>query len=325
MLGLSHTIEAVSTPYETAGLRSWNGTILSTPDVEHLQRTLGVVCIVMHRAELHQALLSAIDADRVHFGACCTGFTQDESGVSVEFANGRRARGDVLIGADGLHSVIRAAIHGSKPPSYAGYTAWRAVVPFDTRQVLASESWGFGARFGQVPMSGNRVYWFATQNVAEGERLSSEKARLRDLFRGWHAPVEALIEAADESAILRNDIYDRPALANWGSGRATLLGDAAHPMTPNLGQGACQALEDAVVLARCLQETSDVARGLRSYESRRVRRANALVEQSRQVGRIGQVENRVAVWMRNALLRCVTPRMQAKQLGRVIGYRLNGR
>jgi 2-polyprenyl-6-methoxyphenol hydroxylase-like FAD-dependent oxidoreductase len=325
LLGLSHAIEAVSTPYETAGLRSWRGRILSAPDVDYLQQAFGVVCVVIHRAELHEALLGAIETERVHFAARCTGFVQDENGVIAEFADGRRVRGDVLIGADGLHSVVRAAIHGSDSPTYAGYTAWRAVVSFDTRRVQASESWGYGTRFGQVPMSGNRVYWFATQNVAEGERRPSEKARLRELFDGWHAPVEALIEATDQSAILRNDIYDRPALEHWSVGRVTLLGDAAHPMTPNLGQGACQALEDAVALAQCVAETSDVFDALRSYESRRVPRANALVERSRQVGRIGQVENRAAVWVRNALLRCVTPRMQAKQLARVIGYRINGR
>lgn len=320
VLGLSAEIAAVSTPYETAGLRSCTGTILSSLPAADLERTFGVVCIVMHRAELHEALLRTLGRERVHFGARCTGFSQDESGVWAAFADGSRVRGDFLIGADGLHSVVRAAIHGARAPVYAGYTAWRAVVRFDVRQVEASESWGRGTRFGQVPMSGNRVYWFATQNIREGERLPSEKSRVRELFRGWHAPIEALIESTDETAILRNDIYDRPTLRRWSLGRATLLGDAAHPMTPNLGQGACQALEDAVVLARCLTADSDVTSALRSYESRRIRRVNALVKQSRMVGQLGQLENPLAAGIRNALLRCVSPRMQARHVGRIIAY-----
>ncbi len=322
VLGLSKTIETGSTPYEAAGLRSWDGRILSALPAADLQRTFGIVCIIMHRAELHTALLQKLGTERVHFGARCTGFLQNGSEVWAEFDDGVRARGDLLIGADGLHSVIRAAIHGPSPPVYAGYTAWRAVVTFDTRQVKASESWGYGARFGQVPMSGNRVYWFATQNVNEGERLPREKSRLHELFRGWHEPIEALIDHTDDSAILRNDIYDRPALGRWGAGCVTLLGDAAHPMTPNLGQGACQALEDAVVLAQCIQVQPDIASALRSYEFQRIPRVNALVKQSRRVGRIGQMESRFAVGIRNALLRCVSPRLQAHQLGRVIAHQV---
>jgi 2-polyprenyl-6-methoxyphenol hydroxylase-like FAD-dependent oxidoreductase len=247
---------------------------------------------------------------------------EDPDGARAEFAEGSVARGDVVVGADGLHSVVRAGLHGPAPPAYSGYTAWRAVVPFDTRRVQGSETWGAGARFGMVPMSGNRVYWFATKNVLEGERQGDEKAGLHDLFRGWHDPIGALIDAADPAWILRNDIYDRPVLDRWGRGRVTLLGDAAHPMTPNLGQGACQALEDAVVLARCLQDQPEVATALRAYETQRIPRANALVHRSRQVGRIGQVERRAAVWLRNTMVGLVSPRLQAKQLEAMIGYKV---
>ena len=321
-LGLSSVVDAVSTPYSTAGLRSWNGEVLSAFPAADLQQRFGVFCIIMHRAELQTMLLDAFGRPRVHFGARCTGFGQDASGVWAELDGRAHARGDFLVGADGLYSVVRSAIHGSSPPVYAGYTAWRAIVRFDTEQVKASESWGRGARFGQVPMSGSRVYWFATQNVREGERLPEEKTRLRHLFRGWHEPIEALVEQTDESAILRNDIYDRPPLRRWGVGRVTLLGDAAHPMTPNLGQGACQALEDAVALAQAVAEGPDILSALRSYEARRIPRVNRLVKQSRRVGRIGQLENPLAIGVRDALLRTMSPRVQANQLARVIEYQV---
>jgi 2-polyprenyl-6-methoxyphenol hydroxylase-like FAD-dependent oxidoreductase len=123
------------------------------------------------------------------------------------------------------------------------------------------------------------------------------------LFRGWHAPIEDLIEATQESAILRNDVYDRPALGNWSVGRATLLGDAAHPMTPDMGQGACQAIEDAVVLADCLSRSSNVAEGLRAYQSRRIPRTRRVVHESRTTGRIAQWSNPLACRFREALLR----------------------
>jgi 2-polyprenyl-6-methoxyphenol hydroxylase-like FAD-dependent oxidoreductase len=321
-LGLAEVVLAASAPAAVAGVRLPDGTIITRPAMADLERQVGVVCVVLHRAELQSILLDALGAGQLQRGSNCVRVVQDRETVSAEFADGRVVHGDLVIGADGLHSVVRAGLHGSEPPTYAGYTAWRAVVPFDTRHVQASESWGAGARFGQVPMSGNRVYWFATRNVADGERLPDEKAGLLELFRGWHAPIEALIEASDRSSILRNDIYDRPVLESWGRGRVTLLGDAAHPMTPNLGQGACQALEDAVVLAQCLGRAGDIGAALRSYEAQRIPRVNALVKRSRQVGQIGQLEGRLAVWLRNAVASCVSPRLQARQLRAMIRYRV---
>ena len=227
-------------------------------------------------------------------------------------------RGDVLIGADGLNSVVRAAVHGPAPPRYAGCTAWRAVVPFDTSRVLAGETWGSGNVFGLVPISGSRVYWYAAMNVPEGGRSPRPKAELKAVFGRWHAPIGDLIEAADEGSILRNDIYDRPVLKTWGRGRLTLVGDAAHPMTPFMGQGACQALEDAVALGRCLSSGGDVVAALRDYERQRIPRANAFVTRSRLAGRIARVSNPVLAAIRNAALRRINPATQARQIARMI-------
>jgi 2-polyprenyl-6-methoxyphenol hydroxylase-like FAD-dependent oxidoreductase len=321
-LGVGPAIAAASDAYEAAGLRSWDGRTIVNMSFDDLQRGLGVVCVIMHRAELQSVLLSALGRETVSLNAHCEHVQQDGDGVEAQFADGRRVRGDVLIGADGLYSVVRSALHGLEPPRYSGYTAWRAVVPFDVSALPASESWGYGARFGIVPMSMNRVYWFATENSKEGGRHANEKVALTDLFGRWHSPIPSLIEATPALDILRHDIYDRPVLRTWGAGRITLLGDAAHPMTPNLGQGACQALEDAVVLAQCLTGQPDVVAALRSYEKRRIPRANSLVSRSRHVGTIGQLESRAAVRLRDALFSRLSPRLQANQLVRVIGYRV---
>jgi 2-polyprenyl-6-methoxyphenol hydroxylase-like FAD-dependent oxidoreductase len=229
----------------------------------------------------------------------------------------------VLIGADGLHSRVRAGLFGDTPPTYSGYTCWRAVVRFDHTLLWPGESWGRGARFGQVGMSGGQVYWFATKDAPAGGRgAAGEKAELQRVFRGWHEPVEQLIAATDESVILRHDIYDRPVLGRWGNGRVTLLGDAAHAMTPNLGQGACQAIEDAVVLARELAARRDLPGALRSYETRRIGRANSIVTASRRLGAIGQWSHPLAVPVRNWLMAHVASRLQARQIEQVVGYRV---
>jgi len=318
-LGLADALRSNSIPYDVGGLRSADGAVLSSISTSDLVRLFGVPVIVMHRADLVAALLSAYEAP-VRLGMACTGFTQDPDGVTVTFAGGRTARGDLLVGADGLHSVVRAAIHGDVKPRYSGCTAWRSVVGFDG-ELRASETWGSGRVFGQVPISGQRVYWYAARNAVEGERSHRPKAELLALFKGWHEPIEALIDAAEESTILRNDLYDRPPLTSWGTGRVTLLGDAAHPMMPFLGQGACQALEDAMVLGRSLARLPaaiGVEQALRDYEARRVPRANAVVSRSRDIGRLARLRNPVAVAVRNTILRSISPHVQARQLARLV-------
>jgi 2-polyprenyl-6-methoxyphenol hydroxylase-like FAD-dependent oxidoreductase len=319
VLGLGEMVRAASQPYEVAGLRAADGEVLVTLPADELERQFGVITIIMHRADLLALLQSATPAAGLSLGKTLTAFSQDANGVTATFHDGSNARGDVLIGADGLHSTVRAAVLGDMPPRYAGCTAWRAVVSFARETVRASESWGRGRIFGQVPMSGGRVYWYATHNRPAGLKSNGAKAELLHLFGGWHRPVRALIETTDDSAILRNDIYDRAPVSRWGSGRVTLLGDAAHPMTPYLGQGGCQALEDAVVLARCLGESGVLPQALRDYESVRRPRANKFVKRSWQAGRLAQLENPVAVALRNALMRRSPRRLHAKQLAELIG------
>jgi 2-polyprenyl-6-methoxyphenol hydroxylase-like FAD-dependent oxidoreductase len=228
--------------------------------------------------------------------------------VSAGFSNGRQAEGSALIGADGLNSTVRAQILGPSKPIYRDYWACRGVAHVTLPKKYsrtATETWGRGQRFGFEPMVGGHVFWYATANAPQGS-LGDQggwKDDLREKFKQWHSPIPELIEATERETILRHEIVDRQPTRRWGEGRVTLLGDAAHPTTPNLGQGACMAIEDALVLAQCVGKNQDVPGRLREYEALRYRRTRFITRESRRVGRIGQVEDDLAVVLRSVWLK----------------------
>lgn len=322
-LGLADQITSHGLPLASGAIRTWKGNIIVEAPADEAHRFISV-CV--HRVDLQRVLATALGEEHLRLGYECVGFQQRSDGVVAEFAGGEEAQGDFLVGADGLHSVVRGRLHGTERPRYAGYTAWRAVTTFKI-QPATSESWGHGKRFGILPIGGSRVYWFATKNAPEGqpEHPEGRKQELLDLFKGWHPPIADLIEATDPEAILRHDLYDRkPMKRSWGEGRVTLLGDAAHPTTPNLGQGACQAIEGALVLAQQLRSAMDIAAALRRYEAQRLPRTAFITNLSWRIGRMAQLENPVLCWLRNTALRIVPVGIQTKQLGKVLEFEVTG-
>jgi 2-polyprenyl-6-methoxyphenol hydroxylase-like FAD-dependent oxidoreductase len=282
--------------------------------------------VAIHRATLQRVLLNALGEDVVETGREVEGYDARFDGVSVRFRDGGRAEGSLLIGADGIRSSVRARMLGDGEPLYSGYTCWRGVTREGGPAVEeTSETWGRGRRFGIVPIERGRLYWFATLNAPAGGRDEPGKVRgrLEALFAGWHRPVAEVLAATPEEAILRNDILHRLPAPRWVEDRVALLGDAAHPMTPNLGQGACQAIEDAVILADCLaSEGSDLARALRSYEVRRKTRADAFVLAALRLGRLAQFENPVGRWLRDLLLALTPAPVARAQLVRSLRFEI---
>jgi 2-polyprenyl-6-methoxyphenol hydroxylase-like FAD-dependent oxidoreductase len=210
----------------------------------------------------------------------------------AKFANGESIEADFLIGADGIHSRVRAQFINDGDPVYRGYTIWRGISPSVPRALppaTAVELHGRGKRFGIGPVGLGRVGWWATVNTDDHTH------DLAQLFVGWYRPVLELIEATPQSSILKTGAFDRLPVRTWGSGRMTLLGDAIHPTTPNLGQGGCLAMEDAMILARCFEKYGADEKALRRYERCRYKRTTAVSRYSRYYGNVGQWEN---VWAR---------------------------
>jgi len=325
-LGVGEKLLAVSATSGDFALRRADGRVLSVTPAQELERRFGGGVVLLHRAELLAVLAESFGGDGLHLDHACEGIEEDADGVTLRFRNGGQARGDAVIGADGLRSVVRSWLGHAARARYSGYTAWRAVVPAGALEIRPSESWGRGRRFGITQLSQGRVYWYATANAAESEYGRGEDATqvLLSLFRGWHEPVDELIRAAN-GRILQNDIYDHEPIAQWGRGRVTLLGDAAHAMTPNLGQGACQAMEDAEELAACLAEAAgndagSIAAGLRRYELARIGRTREIVMSSRRLGDIGQLESPGLCWLRDLAFRCTPSAVSMRGMAPVLGY-----
>lgn len=321
-LGLGDLLQAISVTRVDLALRRWDGSFLSRTSARDLERRLGGGMVVFHRAELLALLAACAGSANIHLAHDLCDIDTNDPSVSARFTNGASAHGDVLIGADGLRSVVRGWLGHADRIRYSGYTAWRSVVPFDHSLLVPAETWGPGRRFGAFPIHGDRVYWFATSNTPEGEDScdGAPQSYLLSLFEGWHEPIETLIRAADDATILHNDIYDSDPLAEWGRGRVTLLGDAAHPMTPNLGQGACQAIEDALELAACLTSEANPEMALEKYEKSRIARTSPIVRASRWLGRIAQLEEpRLCGW-RDAVFQLAPTAVSIRGLAKMIGY-----
>jgi len=305
-LGLDGAVRAAGSEVEIGRLLSPSGRVLVETRVGDVGRALGAPSVCLHRADLQRILAAALGPVPLRLGEECVRVRDDGVRPVTQFASGQEIPADVIVGADGLRSAARAEILGDAPPRYSGYTCWRAVAaaPLDALPAgHAFETWGRGARFGAIRIDAARAYWFASENAPPGGRDAACRPRLLDRFGRWHAPIAELVEATPEDAIQRLDILDRPPVRRTGRGRVTLLGDAAHPSTPNLGQGACLAIEDAVVLASRLRAESSVEAALREYESRRRPRTAAIVRRSRRLGAIGQIESPVLRGLRDAAMR----------------------
>ncbi|MBD2715519.1 FAD-dependent monooxygenase [Microvirga sp. STR05] len=320
-LGLHEAVRPHGTAVTHLQLLNQYGRLLQAADTTAFTRKLGFENVGIHRAVLQQELLRRLPPGIVALGKSFEWFEETATGVEAHFADGTSASADFLLGADGLRSRVRLQLLPQATPRYAGYTCWRAIVD-GSRLALpegeSGETWGErGRRFGYVPVGDGRVYWFACLNSSAPQNSLFRSYRVTDLqreFAGFHAPVPALLALTRDDQLLWNDIQDLKPLSHLAYGRVLLLGDAGHATTPNLGQGAGMAIEDAAVLRRCLAQNPDVEAAFRSFEQRRLPRTSRVVQTSWQLGRVGQLENPLLTLVRNTAMRLLPAAMSRSQM-----------
>lgn len=275
-LGVGDRLAAVAVRPDAIEMRRWDDDTLlrSTPLGDECEETYGAPYYTVHRAALHRVLLERLPEQILHIGRQCTSVREYADGVELEFSDGSTTTADVVVGADGIHSLVRASLADDQP-RYSGQTIFRALAPaervpsaFVTPKVVI---WlGPGQHCVAYPISPQQLSFGATVPSPEWTTESwSATGRLEDLtaaYAGWHAGVREVVAAPD--SVGRWALHDRETLSRWSTGRLTVTGDAAHPMLPFFGQGANQAIEDAVVLASCLRspEPGEIAAALRRYE-----------------------------------------------------------
>ncbi|MEO3761203.1 FAD-dependent oxidoreductase [Mycobacterium sp. B14F4] len=272
----------------TAGALRWrDGTWLRRPSPQRIVKALGEPLVVIRRSSLTAILAAALTEATLRCGVSADSLTVTADGVRVMLADSAAIEADAVVGADGTHSVVARHLNGALRNRYVGYTAWRGVAPCRIDPDVAGEVLGPAVEFGLVPLGPDHTYWFATERTAEATAApQGELAYLTGRFGGWVQPIPDVLAATDPGDVLRNDLYDRDQARQWSRGPVVVVGDAAHPMRPHLGQGGCQGLEDAAILARFVDGTDDIASAFARFTEFRRPRVRALVRESALIGRI---------------------------------------
>lgn len=319
-IGISDAVLEAGTILKCVAIKDIHGHILNETNSEAISEKYGIANnFSIHRADLHEALLQRVNAESITLGKVCIDFQQTTKGVSLSFQDGTTITADYVIASDGIHSVFRKKLLPQSLPRYAGYTCWRAVIdyaPDNFDREETSETWGPGARFGIVPLSHNRLYWFATLNAkANDEKLKNytPKDLLRH-FQYFHHPIPHIIQQTKKEQLIWSDINDLAPIKQFAFHNILLLGDAAHATTPNMGQGACMAIEDAATLANCMESFVSVEEAFRQFQAKRINRTTKIVNTSWRVGRIAQWENPWLMRLRNVAIRSTPTRVAEKQI-----------
>lgn len=315
-IGLADAVAAKGMIATRGEVRRGDGKTLKAFDLAKVRDALGEDTVCALRPALHGTLLEALPESAFRLGAAATGFTQDETGVTVQLAGGGSERGDLLVGADGFGSVIRRLLLGDSPPRPTGLVAWRGVargVNAILGGVTGAQYLARGIEAGTAQASPDTVYWYVSAHDRGGG--TDSKTAVRERIKGFDPRFLALVDATAPEDMRRDVIVDREPVERWSDRRVTLLGDAAHPMTPHAGQGAAQALEDAVALGQALAKNTDIAAALTDYERQRIPRTTKIVELARGNAKLGSIENPAVCAVRDLAVRLM-PR--SVLLGRMI-------
>lgn len=320
-LGIDEAIKAQGHLVTTMIIQDENGNYISALDTHKFILEHGMYNVAIHRGALHDVLLKNIPATKIKTSKKAVGFYELQDRVVAKFEDESVEEGTALIVADGIHSAIRKQLLPASKPRYSGYTCWRGIAEntWSIKQ-QAVETWGPAGRFGYVPLGKKQVYWFACKNAPYQDE-AMRKYTLTNLMKNFEKyvhPIPDMIANTPEQNLIWSDIIDLEPLSRFAFNRVLLIGDAAHATTPNLGQGACLGIEDALVVAEELSTDENPVKAFRSFEKRRLKRTHFIVNSSYRLGKIAQLENRLLTRLRNRVLRLTPNSVNERQVAKVL-------
>jgi 2-polyprenyl-6-methoxyphenol hydroxylase-like FAD-dependent oxidoreductase len=333
-LGVGDQLRARGMVQGVVGIRSASGRWILRVEAAEAERRFGGSMYAIHRADLHEILLGTTRDARLHTGHRARSVTtgQDTASVTFDGPDGPVTdTADLVVAADGVHSRLRSELFPSYPGvRYVGVVVWRGVVPADRVEQLPLESaltetWGRGLRFGTALLGDGRLYWFCGQSAPEGSYRNDGLEQVAARFSAWHQPIPQALAATPPDALIRNDIYNMHAkLPSFIRGRVVLLGDAAHAVSPDIGQGASLALEDAVVLAATIADAepsdTDLDRRLAAFDRMRRPRTEKMARNSGRAAHILQARSRPAAWLRDAIATALPKQVFLGAMGSAISW-----
>ena len=322
-LGLSDIIYQQANRISNLTISDEKLAVISSINLDFLEQQTGVYSAAIHRANLQELLVQQLPPSCLRLNKQLIHVKEDSQAVQLSFKDGTTVLADMLIGADGIHSAVRKNIFKSARIRKAKQICWRGLtnmpLPANLKNEL-NESWGNRSRFGIVPIGPNMVYWYAVASYQSDYQKEFQDLPLQDLFSNYNPIVTDIIKNTARENIITNEILDLAPMQKWHTKRICLLGDAAHAATPNMGQGACQAIEDSLAMSICLATEPAIEKAFIKFQKLRQKKANQVVEQSWKIGKIAHLDHKWGRLFRNAMMK-MTPKFiserQSKQIAKL--------
>lgn len=313
-LGLRKIIEENGNPISSMNITKSNLNSLSKIDLTYFEQKHNTKNIAIHRGTLQQILIDKLKSTEINLNHKLSSIVENTNGYDLEFENGEQIKSSTVLGADGLNSVVRQNLFLNNSIRNANQICWRGVteyeLPIKFRNEL-NEAWGKSERFGFVQIAENKVYWYALKSFKKNKNEFSIND-LEQYFSDYNLTIKDIIKSTKKDQINTAEISDLKPTNIWYKENVCLIGDSAHATTPNMGQGACQAIEDAFVLSECLDKYG-ITRAFSEYQKLRLPKAHQVVKASWVVGKMAHIKNPILIGLRNQMLRLTPSSVNRKQ------------
>ena len=313
-LGLRKVIEENGNPISSLNITKANLKPLSKMDLSYFEKKFKVKNIAIHRGVLQQILIDKLSSSTLYLNHRLNKVLENENGHCLEFQNGEKTQSATLLGADGLNSIVRQDLFPNNNIRNANQICWRGITEYDLPQKYQNElneAWGKSERFGFVQIAKNKVYWYALKSFKKNKEEFNVN-KIEDYFYTYDSVIKDIISSTKKEQINTAEISDLKPTNNWYKENVCLIGDAAHATTPNMGQGACQAIEDAYILSECLNKY-DTNKAFEKFQKLRLPKAHQVVKASWMIGKMAHLSNPILIGIRNQIIRLTPSSINRKQ------------